>query len=121
MKQFLPLVNDDVAHLTEDLQSSIAQITEASRETFRAVVAEKMSLVASSEEEYKAADVIHNQGISRARELLAEAEHSLLRTEETQQLYATLMEQIDIWEEKSEKVVAGAMNPARVTFSRRYE
>ncbi len=117
-EQFLPLVNDDVAHLTEDLQSSIAQITEASRETFRAVVAEKMSLVASSEEEYKAADVIHNQGISRARELLAEAEHAF-ETEETQQLYATLMEQIDIWEEKSEKVVAGAMNPARVTFSRR--
>ncbi len=117
-EQFLPLVNEDVAHLTEDLQSSIAQITEASRETFRVVVAEKMSLVASSDEEFKAAGAIHDQGISRARELLAEAKHAF-ETEETKQLYATLMEQIDLWEEKSQKVVTGAMDPARVTFSRR--
>ena len=117
-KRFLPLVNVDIAHLTDDLQHSTQLIASAGRETYRAVVAEKMSLVASSQAEFEVADKMHSESIDKARDILAEAAPAF-ESEQTKQLYATLQDQFGQWEEKTNKVVAGVMDPVRATFSRR--
>ena len=54
-EEFMPLIEEDVKHLVEELSVSIQSILEADSAVHRAVIAEKMALTAVGEEEMSVA------------------------------------------------------------------
>jgi methyl-accepting chemotaxis protein len=114
--QMLPLVNQDVQHLYE-LESSIKVMLEADRDVHQALIAEKQSLVASSDEEEKQADKDSSDNIDQARERMAQAAKAFSSDE--QALYAKFQKDFAAWVEKTRKVVADSKVPQMHPFALR--
>lgn len=115
-EQMLPLVNGDVKEL-HGLQTSIKQILEADRDVHQALIGEKQSLVASSEEEVQQSIQNHRDNIAQARKRLSAASRNFDDT--SLKRYESLKVAFGKWEEKSLKVVDYAQKPTKHRFALR--
>jgi methyl-accepting chemotaxis protein len=115
--EMLPLINEDVEHL-QDLQESIRLMLEADRDVHQAVIAEKMALVASEDEEIAAADQANAENIQQAKERMKNSS-AHFDLPESQQLYVQFEQAFAEWEEKSRRVIELANTPGKLTFARK--
>ncbi|HKI98648.1 MAG TPA: methyl-accepting chemotaxis protein [bacterium] len=114
--QMLPLVNQDVEHLY-NLESSIKVMLEADRDVHQALIAEKQSLVASSDAEEQQADKDNSDNIEQARGRMKKASEAFDADE--QGLYAKFLKDFATWQEKTRKVVADSKVPEKHPFALR--
>ncbi|MBN2397549.1 MAG: chemotaxis protein [Deltaproteobacteria bacterium] len=115
--EMLPLINEDVVRL-QSLQKSIKVMLKADRDMNQAVIAEKMSLVASEPQEIEAARKTSLENIQMAAERMKEASAGF-DTGEAQKLYAGFVEAFDLWTQKSQQVAELANTPGKLRFARK--
>ena len=113
---FLPLASKDMRDINE-MQSNIQLILNADRDAHQAVIAEKMALVASTDEEAKAADRSSLENADQCRDRMAPAskrfDAAMLET------YAKFKTAYDVWREKTRKVVEFSQTEGKLDFARR--
>ncbi len=113
---FLPLAQKDMQDIN-DMQATIQLILNADRDAHQAVIAEKMALVSSTDEEFKAADKFSLENVDQCRDRMAEAakrfDASMLET------YAKFKSAYDVWREKTRKVVEFSHTDGKLDFARR--
>ncbi|MBN2476428.1 MAG: HAMP domain-containing protein [Pirellulales bacterium] len=114
--EMLPLINEDIVEL-QALKQSIQLMLEADRDVHQAVIAEKMALAASGDEESKAADQQSLENIQQAEDRMTEAS-AQFKTEQSQQLYTQFVEAFATWKEKTRKVVE-LVNTGKLQFARK--
>jgi len=115
--EMLPLINDDIVRL-RNLQNSIKLMVEAERDLTQAVIAEKMSLVASEPEEIEAAKKASSQNIQQAAERMKQASASF-ETEEIQNIFSKYLKAIEVWTQKTQYVAKLANTPGKSRFARK--
>ncbi|MCG8470398.1 MAG: methyl-accepting chemotaxis protein [Desulfobacterales bacterium] len=113
----LPLINKDIPEL-QALQTSIKFMMAADRNLNRAVIAEKMSLVASEANEIKAAKEASETSILA---VLATMEKAALKfdTPKAQSLLTQFEEAFKLWQSKTKKVFKLANTPGKLRFARK--
>jgi methyl-accepting chemotaxis protein len=114
--EMMPLVNQDVKVLN-DLQNSIKVMLEADRDVHQALIAEKLSLVASSTEEEQQATKDNNENIEQARTRMGKA--SQVFQGEAQKVYGRFQENFAAWQAKTQKAVEFAKQPDKHKFALR--
>jgi methyl-accepting chemotaxis protein len=114
--EMLPIVSRDVSRLG-DLQASIKAMLESDRDVNMAVIAQNLSVVASTPEEMTYADNASLAAIGGARKRMAGA--SAAFDEESKAAYAKFQKDFAAWEEKTRKVVEYAKDPEKRTFALR--
>jgi len=115
--EMLPLINDDIVRL-QNLQNSIKLMIEADRDLTQAVIAEKMSLVASEPPEIEAAKKASSENINQAAEKMKKASASF-ETEEIQKIFSNYLKAIDLWTQKTQYVAKLANTPGKSRFARK--
>ncbi|MBN1766184.1 MAG: hypothetical protein JW860_13060 [Sedimentisphaerales bacterium] len=116
-QEMLPLINDDVPRL-QSLEQSVKLMLEADRDVHQSVIAEKMALVAASDEESQAANSANLENIQLARQCMEKAS-ACFYDEQTQVLYDEFVEAFNAWEEKTRKVIEQANTPGKLKFARK--
>lgn len=115
--EVLPLINDDIVRL-QNLQNSIKLMIEADRDLTQAVIAEKMSLVASEPPEIEAAKKASSENIHQAAEKMKKASASF-ETEEIQNIFSNYLKAVEIWTQKTQYVAKLANTPGKSRFARK--
>jgi methyl-accepting chemotaxis protein len=113
----LPLINEDIEAL-QGMKTSIALMLEADRDVHQAVIAEKMSLVASEDEEITIADQSNLENIEQAEARMKLAAE-YFDTPESRAKYAEFRTTFADWREKSRKVIEFANTPGKLKFARK--
>ncbi len=113
----LPLINHDIAQIN-GLQNSIRLILEADRDVHQAVLAEKMALAASGEEESNAARQASQENIQQAYDRIEKAV-SGSDSARIQEQYTQFKTDYAAWKEKTEKVFDLAGDPGKLNFARK--
>lgn len=113
----LPLINEDIA-LIGNLENSIKLMLEADRDVHQAVIAEKMALVASGEEQIKAADETNMENVQQAKDRLAQASE-FFETEHAKKVYAEFEVAFADWQGRTRKVIEQANTPGKLKFARK--
>lgn len=115
-KEFKPLIEEDIAYIAER-RKSIQLILEADRDVHQAVIAEKQSLSAASEEEFTAATKTNNENIEQAQNRMKQASETL--DEAGLVFYKEFEAKFTAWKTATQKVIAYAKDPRRVRFARK--
>ena len=102
----------------ESSQACRLRLVAADRAAHEAVIAEKMALASSEEEELKGIDALHAEKIAEVGTAL-ESVADQFEDEEGRALYATLLEQHAAWTEKTRKVIEYSYIPAKLRFARK--
>jgi methyl-accepting chemotaxis protein len=116
-EDMLPLINEDLAQLNR-LNGSIALMLEADRDVHQAVVAEKLMLAASEEEDAKVADAANAENVRQAQERMAKAADSF-DGDAVKAKYVEFVTAFTEWEELTRKVIANAADPQKLRFARK--
>ncbi len=116
-EQMLPVINEDVPQI-QALQKSIQLMLEADRDLHQAVIAEKMALVASTDDEMNAARKANAENAQQAEERMQQAAAGFT-TGETRDLYKRFQAAFATWKEKTAKVVELASTPGKLSFARK--
>jgi len=116
-EDMLPLINEDIARI-QDLHGSMELMLEADRDLHQAVIAEKLSLVASEENEITAADKTNKENIEQARERMRKASEyfTSLNAKSTYQDFLSAFAE---WEKQTRKVIEMSNSPERLVFARK--
>lgn len=117
--EFLPLIDEDIEKLNA-MQKSIQLMLEADRDVHQAVLAEKAILVASSDEESKAAKDSSKENILQAKERMANASQEF--TGALKKKYdESFLSKFDEWEAGTNKVFENveAKSPIKFKFARK--
>ena len=115
-KEIKPLIEKDI-HFIAERRKSIQLILEADRDVHQAVIAEKQSLSAASEEEFTKATKTNNENIEQAKKRMKQASTTLNKTGLA--LYTNFEAKFKNWEEKTKKVVTYAQNSRRAKIARK--
>jgi methyl-accepting chemotaxis protein len=115
--EMLPLINEDIVRL-QNLQNCIKLMIEADRDLNQAVIAEKMSLVASEPPEIEAARKASSEKIQHAAKRMEQASASF-ETEEVKKLFSDYLKAIDFWTQKTQHVAKLANTPGKSRFARK--
>ena len=115
--EMLPLINEDVMRL-QNLQKSIKVMLEADRDLTQAVIAEKMTLVASEPHEIEAARKASSENIQRAANRMKQASAGF-DTKDAQMLYPSFVEAFELWKQKTQYVAKLANTPGKLRFARK--
>lgn len=116
-EDMLPLINEDVVAL-QGLGASIKLMLEADRDVHQAVIAEKMSLSASDEEEFAAADQDNADNVQQVWDRMAKSA-TQFKTGAAKAKYAEFTEAYAVWKERTRKVIDLASNPTKLRFARK--
>ncbi len=114
--EMLPLINEDIVYV-QGLEDSIRLILEADRDAHQAVIAEKMSLVAT-DEDVQAADTANLENIQQIEERIIQAA-TFFNDEDVKALYADFEKAFAEWKEKSRKVIEMSSSPSKLQFARK--
>jgi len=115
---FNPIVREAIPNLIET-HHTVSLILNADRDAHQAVMAERQSIVAALEEtdaNYKKEDAANLENINQVEERMAKAAANF-RSEELKSLYVEFQKEFADWKEKSRKVVAYAIDPAKMKFA----
>lgn len=115
--EMLPLINEDIKRL-QNLQKSIKLMMEADRDLNQAVIAEKMSLVASEPQEIEAARKASNECIRLAADRMKQASVGF-DTEEARKIYPDFLKAFELWKKKTRYVAELANTPGKLRFARK--
>ena len=115
-QSFLPLVNEDFQHLKTH-QQGMQSILEADRVAHRAVIAERMALVASSDEESARSDKDNEACIAAVPQAVEKARASFDDALLAQ--HKLFLEKYEAWKDKSRKVISLANTPGKLDFARK--
>ena len=115
-QDLLPLINEDITSM-QHLQESIALMHEADRDIHQAVIAEKMALVATEDEEMQQAEQLNDESIKKAGELLQKAAESSGLYSGTDALYTQFQDAFSLWKEKSRHVISLAKDPDNLQYA----
>lgn len=117
-QQFLPLINNDIDHLINDLERSRKSILAADSAIHKAVIAEKMVLVSVEQKERDAANRANLQNIDMALNEM-QSVSSTFDSEETAKLYADFQEAFAKWKVKTRKVFDLANSAGKHKFAKK--
>jgi methyl-accepting chemotaxis protein len=115
--QFLPIVDVNVKRAVEEIGVAQKLVLEADRDVHQAVIAEKMALVATSEEDSIAAAASSRENVDQARERVKDAA-SHFDTAQLKALYKTFAGRFDAWDEKTSRVIELAQTGSKLSLAR---
>ena len=110
------LINQDIKVQNEKYQA-INLILNADRDAYQAVVAEKLALVSTSEEEYLAAKKMSEENIQQVIERMTKA--SKVFDENINKKFNKFKEFFEIWKSKTEKCIKYSNEPNMLHFARK--
>ncbi|MCC6581500.1 MAG: methyl-accepting chemotaxis protein [Phycisphaeraceae bacterium] len=113
---FVPLVERDVTNLNHR-QQSIIHMLNADRDAHEAVLAQKMALVASTEEETAAADKANEENLDHVVTRMSQAMAGC--DDKLKAMDGELQESLKLWMEKSRKIIELSRNPDKLKFARK--
>ncbi|HYW80025.1 MAG TPA: methyl-accepting chemotaxis protein, partial [Thermoguttaceae bacterium] len=113
----IPLINEDIVRLQKH-RGSIEVMLEADRDVHQAVIAEKMAIAATTDEETETADATNLENIEQAEQRMVKAA-SVFDTDQQKELYQQFEEAFATWKEKSRKVIELSADPAKLRFARK--
>jgi methyl-accepting chemotaxis protein len=116
-EDMLPLINEDIARIQE-LDKSITLLLEADRDVHQAVIAEKMSLVASEDAEAAAADKANLENIQQAKDRIAQAV-AAFDSPEAKAAYQQFLTSYEDWTTQTRRVITMANTPGQLPFARK--
>ncbi|MHC4872674.1 MAG: HAMP domain-containing protein, partial [Planctomycetota bacterium] len=114
--EMLPLIQKDIAEL-HALQKSIELMLEADRDAHQALVAEKMSLSATSSEMEEIKNT-HAENIEQARVRMEKAS-AAFSDDKLKEKYADFSEKFALWKTKTTSVIEKASTPGKLRFALR--
>ncbi len=115
--QMLPLINRDIPKL-QDLQQSIVLCLEADRDLHQAVIAEKMALAATTEEESAEAKRFSEENLEQSRTRMDKAA-ALVTDSSAKSILTEFDKAYADWTQKTRKVFELAADPNKLTFARK--
>jgi methyl-accepting chemotaxis protein len=112
----LPIVEEDVETIVNQLEVSMQMMLEADRDVHQALIAEKSALGANTKETAAKARKDSEENIGQARQRMEKAA-KFFRPQE-QSLYASFVEAFNAWTAATSQVLADAENPERAEAAR---
>ncbi|UUO07566.1 methyl-accepting chemotaxis protein [Blastopirellula sp. J2-11] len=104
--EMLPVINKDLPELRQ-MQESIELMLQADRDVHQAIIAEKMALAASNEEQFATAKATQEENIEQADQRLRLAAEGM-NDPEVRVVYDGLMAKFKLWTEASRKIFTDA-------------
>lgn len=109
--EMLPVINKDLPELRQ-MQESIELMLQADRDVHQAIIAEKLALAATNEEQFQAAQATQEENIGQADKRLRLAANGM-NDPEVQTVYNGLMAKFKLWADASRKIFTDAQDETK--------